>query len=283
MSAAGFFMISFSLEPSMFGMPVNRSRIWMLCIPYWLIRDAHVEPAFVEQYAQKVLDSLVTNTVRSRDDYLLPPDHMACQEELQRCLEVSRKRSTREAKQSAKEETWSASHAALFAKHGQEWSKPSVPPPHIFRQFPHLNGLTERQFDTLALNHVKFPEADRRCIDLTQGAGRAHMQTQRYPIVTPDCELYLTDLGRCVVGQEALGMQSIHYGQRHHLLACYPSAFLKNLAGNAFNGHCDAALLIARHAVLAKLWVCTCASRLQASPLMGQSRDDFDDVLDLDV
>ncbi len=89
--AIGMIMFSFYLDPPLFGVPVNRLRIWMVRIPKWLFQSAHVDPEVMRTFANTMMDHLVTGvqTPRSLDDFMLPETHAAVQREYDRCREVA--------------------------------------------------------------------------------------------------------------------------------------------------------------------------------------------------
>ena len=108
-----------------------------------------------------------------------------------------------------------------------------------------LRNLTARAFEVLALNGVKFPETTRRLIDCSQTASRVHCnENDHLQCLTPKSSLWITDLGRLLLGLEAMRGQGISWGEDDFLLQQFANAFLMDLAGNAFFTGCCAASLL---------------------------------------
>ena len=91
------------------------------------------------------------------------------------------------------------------------------------------------------------------------GALRAKPSQDIAAIVTPGCQVYMASRGRCVVGQEALRLQGIQHRRwqarmQQGLNKSSGRGLLLDLGGNAFNAHCNAAILLVREALLGRLW-----------------------------
>lgn len=72
-----------------------------------------------------------------------------------------------------------------------------------------------------------------------------------------------------MTGWEALLLQGIHYASAQPRLRGFRDDLLRNLAGNAFNGFCTAAVQIVKEACLAKLRDAERATDVQQSDAVG--------------
>ena len=80
----GMFMVVFSLSPSMFGAPISRTRLWMICLPSSLLDDAGMEFEEAMDLALQTMNRLCSSKLRSLDDFLLDETSSCVQKELQR-------------------------------------------------------------------------------------------------------------------------------------------------------------------------------------------------------
>lgn len=77
-TGAGLILIPCILDPKMFGIPVSRQRVWMVCIPTWMATAANMSKEDVVLMAHRLLDRLCddpTIPCRSLNDFLLPASH----------------------------------------------------------------------------------------------------------------------------------------------------------------------------------------------------------------
>ncbi|CAJ1395375.1 unnamed protein product [Effrenium voratum] len=262
--AAGMMVVPFMLDPRNFGMPVHRQRIWMLCIPLRLLEKSGMCEEEVAEYACRLMDTLCTTQVRPLQHFVLPRDHEAVLREYDDAISLKEKRDLRVAavaRGQAKRKRAALVSADRFVRimeqRGEEWWLSSVPDPDVLQQFPGLCRLTERQFDLCKLQEIQFPDQRKACVELSQNQRSSSnvkgVKVGLCEIITPTGQLLVTHQARCLTGFECLLMQGIHFGrQNENTWNEFPDDLLRNLAGNAFNCWCVAAVYLVKEAVLAR-------------------------------
>ena len=89
--------------------------------------------------------------------------------------------------------------------------------------------------------------------------------------VTASARFYVSSKCRFAVGQEALALQGLHFGDMQVRLEQMPQALLRNLAGNAFHAWCCAAVVHSSVELLACCWGKRAANHAQA--ILGQTNE----------
>ena len=267
---AGMVLLPFVVGPELFGMPVSRQRVYMMCLPKDLLDRAGVKPNEVLNMAASLLDRLVVApglSTRSLEDFFLPKSHLVVQKELQRSAELAADRRAKQMKKAtecgpraAKAPRWAEQHRAAFKKAGLDWWEPSVPDGATLARYPGLGSLTDRQFDLCALLQIKYPDRRVATVDLSQSVSKtasSKLKLNHASIVTPSCHQLVLPQARCLTGYECLHLQGLHWGRDHPRLMDYVDAdnLLKDLAGNAFQAHCFGAIYIVKVALHSKLEV----------------------------
>lgn len=271
---------------------VSRPRIWLLAFPRWLLEEANVAEADLQAFAIGTLTKLTIATRRDVDDFLLPEDHEVVREELASAVALEEKREEQAQQQklssktqvkatSQKRPMWHERHAQIFDKQGMDWWNPDVPSPETLAAHPGIVRMSERQRELCAMLGIKFPDA-RRCLkDVSQSSQRRNQVRHNHSdCVTPKGLLYVTHRARCATGLEALLLQGIHYGplQPKVTEVGLRSHQLKDLAGNAFNAHCNAAMHVVAQCCLAKLHMCKRSAMISRSRTLRMAS--FGDLLD---
>ena len=133
-----------------------------------------------------------------------------------------------------------------------------MPPEDVLNQHPGLKRLTDRQFDFLRMTGVGFPDSRKFCLELSQNQRNCkapqRIVSGRADIVTPKGSQLVAHQARCLLGYEGLCLQGIHYGAEQFKLEEFDDEFLRDLAGNAFNSFCFAAVWVAKQCLMARLW-----------------------------
>jgi site-specific DNA-cytosine methylase len=246
----GMFVFVAKLNPAMFGVPVTRDRLYILCFPLEALEKAGINKPQAARILQHLLDPLVTVEARDFDEYLLPESHPAIATLRSEAALMPEPRASKRLKLNTGK--WAEAQAQLMEERGLEWWVSPVPHSSVFVEFPLLKNITYRQFDILRLHGFQFPDERGRQIDLGQSGQRAKVHEKtRSSIVTPGCSIYLGSRCRFAHGIECMHMQSIHYGSNHQHLAKYLEPLLRDLAGNAWECTCAASMVIVQEAFLA--------------------------------
>ena len=267
----GFWVMVFKLDPRMFGMPVSRGRLWLVCIKKTILTDVGISDEEATQLAKKMMQDIVNDQPwRRMEDFLLPEDHPI----IRRALDRSSTKNLQKTKQGkySKLPAWAGKYAdfvdspsatgrsskaaATFPK-AMSWYDPVHPPDYIVDAFPHLAQLSDQHFTVLAAHgiHVTSDEAmqarSNRTCEVTQTVARTRASNPgEASIVLPNGKLYLESRGRPAVGHEGLLLQGLHFANGHDLLQEFTSDELQNLAGNAFNSYCMSAAFLIKEGVI---------------------------------
>lgn len=284
MYQAGLLLMPFLLDPRMFGVPVSRQRIWMICVPLWMVSESGLSEEEVILEAQSMLDRLVdcsSHSCRSLEDFLYPVSHPCVQAEIQRGLDAKEKReSKKKGSKQKKPPKWATQHAQALERSGRDWWEPSHPDDAVMFKHPGLHALTDRQFDFCSVLKIKFPDERVACVELSQnlrGSKEREVKNNHCDIVTPNGQQLVTHQARLVCGQETLLLQGIHYGASQCRLEEMDSSLLRSLGGNAFQAHCCAAMFVVKQALQARLDSLALAKRKSAACSKKRARtwDDF--------
>lgn len=238
---------------------MSRGRLWLLAFAQRLLDEAGVVEDDLKEYAYKVLEPLVTDKLRDLDDFLLPESHTAVKKEIARSIQLEAKRSRGSRRTKGKKRTiaWHELHAKACDRRGVDWWTSRHPGDDVIEQHPGLKRLSERMLDYAWLRGLRFPEARKACVELSQSqrdsAKILSFREGESEIITPTGMPAALHRNRLVTGREALLLQGIHYGSCQHKLSEFNDDLLRNLAGNTFNAFCNAAVRIVRTACLAHL------------------------------
>ena len=148
---------------------------------------------------------------------------------------------------------WPEQHARRLEQLGRPWWVSGLPTESDFMLYPGLKMLSARQLDLLAVLGFEYPDAGNRLCDVSLSGKFASSRCRISTAVTPGSELYIGLRCRLRHGREALAQQSIHYGPRQDRLKAYSSAFLHELAGNAFESMCCSAMVLTKTVLQAHL------------------------------
>ncbi|CAE7670363.1 unnamed protein product [Symbiodinium sp. CCMP2592] len=286
---AGLTLIPFQLDPGLFSLPVSRQRIWMICLPQYMISQAQVQIQEVEAWAMSLMNKLCVGIEKPRrhlDDYLLPTDHELVRAQIHKAIDVAEKRKTAKPAKVYRPPKWAAQHKKAWQRMGRDWWQATVPAQHILDEYPGLNVLTERQLDMLALMGVEYPDKRVASVEVSQGLKSgdptARVQVNRADIVTPSGMQLVIHQARCLTGYETLSLQNIRYGPDHQRLADMPDNFLRHLGGNAFEARCCAAALLVKKSLEARLMQMKLVFQKQEVPVSPdvKRRRTIDDLCD---
>ena len=120
--------------------------------------------------------------------------------------------------------------------------------------FPALKTLTLRQLEILHLKGVTIPDPSFKVLDLSQNLDFAAVSCDKMPCITPEGSKFLTQQVRFVSGLESLRYMGIYLDEVK--LLKYPSPFLQDLAGNAFETSSCAANFLCNMVFLSRNFLC---------------------------
>lgn len=256
--AVGLIMVPFILKPALFGMPVTRQRVFMICIPRWMADEALVSEHEVSKLALQIMNTLCVppgGGLRPLNDFLLEESSIFVREHIQRAQAKAAWRESRQ-KPNLKKQKWATVHAKAMQANGMDWWQAARPADATLQSHPGLAELTERQFDLCKIYGIHFPDARDAGVELSQSfRGVRAIQNNTCDIVTPGGQLLLTKKARLACGTEMMLLQGLHYGPEQFKLLDFADQqdLLADLAGNAFNSFCFAAALITKKTVEANL------------------------------
>ena len=261
----------FRLDPRMCGMPVSRHRFWILAVKMSELAAAGINRDEADTLTTDFMDCLLSANdgvlpVRDLDDFLLPDDNPIIRgylanlvHERQAASSSPMSRGSWLGKTAAYVESAQLKRQRNGQPVGPDWWAPVYPTDDVLEMFPGLLDLTDRELSLLAAHGVSVTSCDalrkraKQTINTTQGCERASSSRDgESTIVTPRGNVFLQHRVRKAHGLEALLLQGLHYGpSQHRLVDTFASADLHRLAGNAFNGYCCAAVVLARECLLA--------------------------------
>ena len=143
--------------------------------------------------------------------------------------------------------------------------------------FPVLKTMTRRQLEVLYLKGISLPDQLFRVVDLSQNLAFASVTTDKMPCVTTDGAKFLTRRVRFMNGIEALRFMGIFVADEDRLNNTYSSAFLQDLAGNAYETSSCAANLVSSMVFLAHNWICKRNGCCLQRQILTSKDDDPDD------
>lgn len=258
------------LDPARFSKPVARKRVWILGIPRRLAD--YVPRAELENLAKSLIDLILETAASSEKDldldfHLLEENDPLVLKHIWGAAEsasrqgASSSQDTTPAEVGKKRKKWVSCHDAWCCEQGKNWFDiPGAFNPEQYELFPGLRELSDREVDVLNCRGIVIPSATPSVVDVSQSLNRTREVVGGSGCVTPGMRCMLTHRGRLALGMEAMALQGIHYGDRHHLLRVWPNADLMDLAGNAFNVHCAFGSFLVACTLLAR-----CAGAMQTS------------------
>lgn len=272
------------LDPARFKKPVARKRVWIIGIPRRLAD--YVPRAELEDLAKTLLDQILqTASITERDldldFHLLEENDPVVLKHIWGSAETAARHSGSSSHDEALEELgkkrkkWVSCHDAWCSNKGKNWFDiPGAFTPEQYELFPGLRELSDREVDVLNCRGIVIPSATPSVVDVSQSLSRTREVVGGSGCVTPGMRCVLTHRGRLALGMEAMALQGIHYGDRHHRLRTWPNADLMDLAGNAFNVHCAFGSFLVASTLLAR---CVSAMRTATesvpSPLSEAPQD----------
>ena len=166
----GFCMIPLVVDPRMFGMPVCRPRLFLLCLPLQKLVDAGVSEGQLRAMATQHMQKLCTSQMRDLDDFLLDDADPIIQEGNMKAMELAERRQVKleselgVAKRASKRKAeiedgevpkpkitkckWAETHTKAMERMGKDcWWESYAPSPATLMKFPGLHALTDRQLD----------------------------------------------------------------------------------------------------------------------------------------
>ena len=239
------------LTPTMFGVPIQRERIYILGIPRELFVGSGVSFAFARKVAREVLDAALVSSVRDLEDFMLPETHPDILSMKDRASNLTKCRLGQPRSSKA---GWPEVHAQLLEQKGIPWWLSPIPEDRVLRDYPCLKLLNFRQLEILRLHSIPFPDTQGRTIDVSQGMSRCRVKSKtKAAIVTPASSIYLASRCRTACGREDLAFQCIHYGERQERLAEFEDGLIRDLAGNAWETTCAGVMMLAQQVILGLL------------------------------
>ena len=152
------------------------------------------------------------------------------------------------------------------------------------KKYPYLDSLTRRKRALMCEIGVSdFPEKHIRVVDISQNKARTQLVSGYMPCITPKGEKYLTDRRRPLLGVEAMRLQGMWLEPSDPRIHDMSDSLLRDLAGNAFEQSCFAAVLWCTLVFYAKMHHRRTAAGMQPrtpiylpDPMLEKCEDDDD-------
>lgn len=234
----GFRCCVFRLEPSDWGVPVSRPRLWFVGVNERLHQGTRPP---LGPFLQATMDKFVGVPMSDLADFLLPEDSDIVRRHAEQVGE--RRSNESEMRRPAK---WRALHQQLFARSPfLKGAEPGKLNAGLMELFPGLRVLTQRQIETLGIVGVTdFPTLDHHTVELKHNANRTRLSQRGFAsCILPGGQQYLTHRCRLMMPVESLRLQGIYV--ERSVSSSFSPSLLQSLAGNAFEVNCCMATLLA--------------------------------------
>ena len=258
LSEAGFVCKAWHLCPTMFGVPQQRSRVWIAGLRRQVLEDAGVPAAEFTASMQNLMHRLVGHAMTPLDSFLWPENHPAVQELYDSLAYTVFRPMSSEQLETCK---WAQESRERSIQRHEKWWLPSwALDESLCTTLPGLRELQPRMWDVLrshGITDADLPQvSDPRTVDLSQSADRSSARSSSgdhggVGCFTPKGLHFHTGRCRRILGIEGLRLQNIWFNEDK--LMQYPNALLQSLAGNAFSTNCCGAALLALLASFATL------------------------------
>lgn len=278
------FTIAALVDPRSWASPQSRARYWMPGAHEDVLAAAKLKKQEFHRWVGDLLLRMSDHGMTPLDSFLLADDHPVLKMDKRDITQQPLPWERNEPSESS--EKWPMQHLESSLASGS----PVAPLLDLksLGSIDKIRALRKRQFDMMVVKGVRFPEASRRIIDVSASCSRAKISGPESPgCCVPNMDKWLTDRLRFIHGQESLALQGIHYAGSHSKLEEYTSAFLKDLAGNAFHTGCLGAMVVSTMTAVGVgclrasggvLPPCPSSMRSLAEPLEVESDVDLDDV-----
>jgi site-specific DNA-cytosine methylase len=271
---AGCFTVVFRLSPQLFGVPQMRQRLWFASAPREELQRCNISEGDFSDKLADVMGNIVGAAPQSMAPFLLPESH----EYVQKYYESLQSRScvlagdptgallacrgrvvpagaaAKRAKMVDTTSKWIGRHIEEAERRGLHWGSLGILDQDLLALFPGLRRFTLREIEIMQLAGVQsFPETACRTVEVHQAMGRQRLCEDSVACLTPKNVYYLTTRCRELLGLEKFRLQSIWFPpSTARSVEKYDHAFLSDLAGNAFEGSCVAAMLFCSCVALAQ-------------------------------
>jgi len=166
---------------------------------------------------------------------------------------VGKPEGKRARKERATTPDWPAFHQQLYKKKGLDWTASRLPDLTTLHCYPGLAELRVREFDMLGYHSIGLAPTDEPvCLDVSQSMDKSFPTKGYVAALTPKGRKYVSSEMRLLLGRECLSIQGLHYGDDVDL-GQFKDSLLLDLAGNAYDCHCYAAVSFVAFACLALL------------------------------
>lgn len=211
------------------GIPHHRPRIWFCG---WLADKLPDVPAFQARMESAMLSLFDNHPKTDLDEFLLPEDHEVFFPDHDVRGKMGKKKIGTK---------WIEYQREKFAKQGLSQSTTHWRP-ELAETYPEYIALPERMRLMLDRRGIRFPEPSALVVRLDQS--EAGIGRDQVPCVTPHGAYWAAHQCRLLTGWECMALQGFHLPEDY--MQRYSSAFLQDLAGNAFNiGNCAVFVVLA--------------------------------------
>lgn len=184
---SGWWSTAWILDPRCFGCPVERSRVWILGLAPQVVEALRMPEAGITEVANQFMELLAIKShseMRDLDDFLCDDDHAAVRADMRHdntraTRELQQRRSGRGSKRK-----WPDQNATLCDRVGRDWWLSGHPTTEELASYPHLAAMHDREFDTLRLLGVAFPDC-KGTVDVGSSSCRTTSRDDVSHIITP--------------------------------------------------------------------------------------------------
>jgi site-specific DNA-cytosine methylase len=235
------------------GLPQRRPRYYFVGYRNDLVNNAGMGSRLQELHLKLKKQLEADHPLMDIEEFLSADDDIDLVTQSQRMVEnarLRRARASRSTRQKTSPDKWVTKHANMnvnVSMHASNWK------PGFEVMWPEVAILPERDRQLLDIEGITFPTPTRRVFNSSQS--RLTVLDDASPCITP-CGVYLLGWkARMLRGHEAMALQGFWLPKS--VARRYNSAFLQDLAGNAFSTPCVLAVTLMQFICLQMLLQCT--------------------------
>lgn len=180
-----FSVIVWFVDSRDLGQPHSRARVYIVCLCLSMLAEGGMtEDAAASQIIES-MSRFAGHSPVSLDDCLLPESHPLVLGHYRRldAAVSTHKTSIQDSppRKRHRRSNGASKHCEFFQEHGLDWTLPSpYKDPKLAEVFPGIRDLHDRQIDVLQKLHIRLPEAQPVCVDLSMSLGWAKKTLGRY-------------------------------------------------------------------------------------------------------
>ena len=178
LEAYGFCVVPFLLQPSLFGNPQSRNRIWMVALSSRQMQCCGLSADAVKQSMEGLMARMVGHAAQPLDFFLLPEQDALVQQHYEQFRDKTSSSSQPCKRKHDGMPKWVDKHIEAFNSTGKCWWRSDLPDPALLDFFPGLRALNARHLQLIRHLGISIPSSDHCTLDVSQSLGRCKPSKQ---------------------------------------------------------------------------------------------------------